>query len=78
VQYGSCLCGSVKYSIDSDLKFVVNCHCRFCSKAHGAAFTTLLIMPFNKFEVLEGQSLLSRYEVKALNSLKVFLVQHCG
>lgn len=75
--HGSCLCGSVKYSIDDDLKFVVNCHCRFCSKAHGAAFTTLLIMPFNKFEVIEGQKLLSSYEVKTLNSLRVFCCQ-CG
>jgi hypothetical protein len=74
---GSCLCGSVKYSIDDDLKFVVNCHCRFCSKAHGAPFTTLLFMPFNKFETVEGQTLLSSYEVKTMNSLRVFCSQ-CG
>jgi hypothetical protein len=77
MHHGSCLCGSVKYSIDDDLKFVVNCHCRFCSKAHGAAFTTLLFMPFNKFEVVDGQTLLSSYEVKTLNSLRVFCSQ-CG
>ena len=72
MHHGSCLCGSVKYSINDDLKFVVNCHCRFCSKAHGAAFTTLLFMPLNKFEVVEGQTLLASYEVKTLNSLRVF------
>jgi hypothetical protein len=77
MHHGSCLCGSVKYSIDDDLQFVVNCHCRFCSKAHGAAFTTLLFMPFNKFEVLDGRTLLSSYEVKALNSLRVFC-SRCG
>jgi|ERR1700679_3022901 hypothetical protein len=77
MHHGSCLCGSVKYSIDDDLKFVVNCHCRFCSKAHGAAFTTLLIMLFDKFEVIEGQTLLCSYEVKALNSLRVFC-SRCG
>jgi hypothetical protein len=77
VHHGSCLCGSVMYSIDDDLKFVVNCHCRFCSKAHGAAFTTLLIMPFSKIEVVKGQTVLSSYEVKALNSLRVFCSQ-CG
>jgi hypothetical protein len=77
MHHGSCLCGSVKYSVEDDLKSVVNCHCRFCSKAHGAAFTTLLFMPFDKFEVVEGQTLLSSYEVKALNSLRVFCSQ-CG
>jgi len=50
MHHGSCLCGSIKYSIDDNLQFIVNCHYRFCSKAHGAPFTTLLIMPFNKFE----------------------------
>jgi hypothetical protein len=77
MHHGICLCGSVKYSIDDDLKFVVNCHCRFCSKAHGAPFTTLLFMPFDKFEVIEGQTLLSGYEVKTLNSLRVFC-SGCG
>jgi hypothetical protein len=77
MHHGSCLCGSIKYSIDDDLKFVVNCHCRFCSKAHGAAFTTLLFMPFDKFEVVEGQTLLASFEVKTLNSLRVFCSQ-CG
>ena len=74
---GSCLCGSVKYSIDDELQFVVNCHCQFCSKAHGAAFTTLLIMPFNKLELVEGQTLLASYEVETLNSLRVFC-SRCG
>jgi hypothetical protein len=74
---GSCLCGSIKYSIDDNLKWIVNCHCRFCSKAHGAAFTTLLMMPFNRLQVLEGQTLLSSYEVKTLNSLRMFCSQ-CG
>jgi hypothetical protein len=75
--HGSCLCGSIKYSVDDNLKFIINCHCRFCSKAHGAPFTTLLLMPFNKFELIEGKTLLAHYEVKALNSLRVFC-SRCG
>ena len=77
MHHGSCLCGSVKYSIDDDLQFVVNCHCRFCSKAHGAAFTTLLFMPFNKLEVVDGKELLAHFEVKTLSSLRVFC-SACG
>ena len=34
-------------------------------------------MPFNKFEVVEGQTLLSSYEVKTLNAVRVFCSQ-CG
>jgi hypothetical protein len=74
---GSCLCGSIKYSIDDDLKRIVNCHCRFCSKAHGAPFTTLLLMPFNKLEVIEGKALLAGYEVTTLKSLRLFCSK-CG
>jgi hypothetical protein len=74
---GSCLCGSIKYAVDDELKLIVNCHCRFCSKAHGAPFTTLLFMPFAKFELIEGKALLARYEVEALNALRCFCSK-CG
>lgn len=69
---GSCLCGSIRYSIDDELRFVVNCHCHFCSKAHGAAFVTLLFMPFAKFEMTVGQELLASYEVKTANAVRCF------
>jgi hypothetical protein len=29
-------------------------------------------VPFSKFEIVEGKTLLSSYEVKTLNSLRVF------
>ena len=74
---GSCLCGSIKYAIDDRLHFIVNCHCRFCSKAHGAAFTTLLMMPFAKLELTAGKELLASYEVKALSALRCFCSK-CG
>ena len=77
MHYGSCLCGAIKYSIDDNLKFVVNCHCRFCSKAHGAPFTTLLFMPFVKLEIIEGKELVTAYEVKALNAVRCFCSK-CG
>ena len=74
---GSCLCGSVKYTIDDALKFIVNCHCSFCSKAHGAPFTTLLFMPFAKFQLLEGREFVASYEVKTLGALRCFCCR-CG
>jgi hypothetical protein len=74
---GSCLCGAIKYAVDDSLKFVINCHCRFCSRAHGAPFTTLLLMPFSKFELLEGRELLAGYEVKSIGAVRCFCSQ-CG
>jgi hypothetical protein len=77
MNHGSCLCGSIQYTVDDELKRVVNCHCRFCRKAHGAAFTTLLFMPFAKLELTDGQGLLASYEVKAARAFRCFC-SRCG
>ena len=77
MHHGSCLCGSIQYSIDDELKFIVNCHCRFCRKAHGAPFTTVLFMPFSKFELTQGQGSLTGYEVTAANAWRYFCAK-CG
>ncbi len=37
---GQCACGAVQYEVDSPLGPLVNCHCRSCRRAHGAAFAT--------------------------------------
>jgi hypothetical protein len=74
---GSCLCGAIKYTVDDNLKLIVNCHCRFCRKAHGAPFTTLLLMPFLKLDLIEGKELLAAYEVKAIGAVRCFCSK-CG
>lgn len=40
---GSCLCGKVKYQIEIYRDKVLNCHCKFCRKAHGSDYTTMAI-----------------------------------
>jgi len=74
VHQGSCLCESVKYQIESDLKAIVHCHCRFCSKAHGAAFTTILFMPFADLTILKGAEFIERFHIEAVNADRCF----CG
>jgi hypothetical protein len=77
VHHGSCLCESIRYQIESDLKAVVHCHCRFCSKAHGAAFTTLLFAPFSSLTTTEGVEFLARYHVANLDADRYFC-KRCG
>lgn len=77
MHYGSCLCGSIKYAVDDALKLLVNCHCRFCRKAHGAPFTTVSFMPFAKLNVLEGMELLASFEVPAIDAVRCFC-SRCG
>ena len=74
---GSCLCESIQYEIESDLKAVVNCHCRFCSKAHGAPFTTLLFMPFAGLRIVAGAALIARHHLERVNADRCFC-EKCG
>jgi hypothetical protein len=40
---GSCLCGSIKYTVDLIPDKIFNCHCQYCRKAHGADYVTLAL-----------------------------------
>jgi len=38
---GRCSCGAIQYELAGEVGPLVNCHCRFCRRAHGAAFVTV-------------------------------------
>lgn len=42
---GGCYCGHLRYQLAAPLGPVVNCHCSFCRRIHGAAFTTVALVP---------------------------------
>lgn len=62
---GSCLCGSVKYCVSTELKAVTHCHCRKCQKGHGAAFATYASAPESAVSILTGAETLKGYESSA-------------
>ena len=72
---GSCLCGSVRYSIAAQITHAENCHCSMCRKAHGAAFSTNALVPTAALSV-EGGECLSRYQ-SSPNREKLFC-SRCG
>lgn len=59
---GSCLCGSVKYEVHSDLSDSGNCHCSMCRKVHGAAFATYATVAPENFSWVSGKESVSFYE----------------
>ncbi len=61
---GSCLCGKVKYKLNSEVKNVVNCHCNFCRSHSGAAFSTYAALPHSALEITSGQDSLHSYQIK--------------
>ncbi|WP_067047652.1 GFA family protein [Moritella sp. JT01] len=56
---GSCLCGSVLFSVESFSDKAANCHCSMCRKFHGAAYGTLVTVKGLKW--LLGEELLKEY-----------------
>ena len=60
---GRCLCGQVRYQLEGELPPLVNCHCQFCRRAHGAAFVTVAWVPRSALRFTAGESSVSRYVV---------------
>jgi hypothetical protein len=52
---GSCACGRVRFEADAPSKFVANCWCENCRRAHGAAFVTWVGFPRESFRVVRGE-----------------------
>jgi len=61
VRSGRCLCGEVRYELDADLPPLVNCHCQYCRRAHGAAFVTIGWLPRSSFRFTAGEESVKRY-----------------
>ena len=59
---GSCLCGAVRWRVETPFERMTHCHCSMCRKAHGAAFATYATVAEDRFEWLSGEGEITRYE----------------
>lgn len=60
--HGSCLCGQVKYVVNSEIKNIIHCHCPSCRKAHAAAFSSVAKINKADFSFESGEDQLKSYE----------------
>ena len=51
---GRCLCGAVRYTLEGELPPLINCHCQFCRRVHGAAFVTVAFVPAAALRLSQG------------------------
>lgn len=58
---GSCGCGAVKYTLDSEIWNVVNCHCNMCKEHNGASFTTYAALALTGLKIKEGNEFITKY-----------------
>jgi hypothetical protein len=52
---GGCACGRIRYDYSGELILSVNCHCRNCQRAAGAAYAAIVLAWENMFEVTKGE-----------------------
>ena len=74
---GNCLCDAVKYAVSCDINLVVNCHCQFCRTAHGAEFVPVAMISADALEILQGEELISKFEVPNVAAFRCFC-STCG
>ena len=74
--YGSCLCGSIKFSITDKIKNIIYCHCSLCRKAQGSAFATNGNVEKKNFNFISGQDNLTTYQASETQT-KLFC-KTCG
>ncbi len=58
---GSCLCGSIQYSISNIGSKIYQCHCSLCRKQGGSASNTGTVVPFNQLQWIKGRSLVKSW-----------------
>ena len=59
---GSCLCGGIRFRIESELEPIQVCHCSQCRKAQGTPFATNTPVAATAFTLLCGSELLTAFE----------------
>lgn len=59
---GNCLCGGIRFEIDSALEAIQVCHCVDCRKAQGGPFATNIPVASSAFRFVAGENLLKSYE----------------
>lgn len=73
---GSCFCNAVQFKVSGAPKSVVNCHCNFCRKHSGAAFSTYVAVPEEALGITSGADSLATFKF-AEDAYKHFCNQ-CG
>lgn len=61
---GSCFCKAVQFKLDSAPKGVVNCHCDFCRRHSGAAFSTYGVFMEPALQIVSGRDSISSFQFK--------------
>ncbi|MFN3231493.1 MAG: GFA family protein [Alphaproteobacteria bacterium] len=75
---GGCRCGQLRYEATAEPIFFGHCHCRDCQYASGAGFSSILAVPKDAFNVLQGDYAEFDLEAESGNMVSRKFCAHCG
>jgi hypothetical protein len=58
---GACLCGAIRFEIETPTLFCGHCHCSMCQRNHGAGYVTWIAVPRDRLKILAGSEVLRPY-----------------
>ena len=73
---GSCLCGSVTYTVAQEITVIDCCHCLTCRKSHSSAFAMGVTVKAENFQITQGKELISEFK-SSVNKARTFC-SACG
>jgi hypothetical protein len=75
---GGCLCGAIRYESGGDPVFSLQCHCRDCQRASGAAHVSAVRMPSAEFHITKGMPKTYVAKSDAGNDISRVFCGECG
>ncbi len=72
---GGCLCGGIRYKVQSPPKRVTICHCKFCQRATGSAYLVEPIFDQADFALINGNAKI--YQHRSEGSGKQVYIHFC-
>lgn len=73
---GQCLCGEVRWALDTEPYKSVHCFCKMCRKAHGTGFATYWFVESENFRWVAGEDAIATYASSSM--LQRHFCSHCG
>lgn len=73
---GSCLCGSIQFSLNGGVTDIIHCHCSLCRKASGSAFATNGFIDATDLMLIDRDNSLTHYESSA--GKRKYFCKTCG
>jgi len=74
---GRCACGAIRYRVDAEPMAMVNCHCRGCQRASGAACASGVLVPAGAV-IIDGEPRWYESKAESGNSARRGFCGVCG